>query len=80
MNRERVDVRTQHHCLTRPAGIENRNHAGLGWTWLQLKAQLAKALADPIAGLVLTEAHLGVTVEVTAQLDHFFDDGVGWDG
>ena len=56
-----------------PAGVENRHHSGLGRTRLELQAKRAQPLAEMLAGLVLAEAHLGVTVEMTAQLDHLID-------
>src|SRR5712664_2313861 len=73
--RQAVDVRAQHPRLTRPARVQHGDDPGLGRARFELQPELAQSRSELPAGLVLAEAHFGVPMEVTSELDHLVDDG-----
>ena len=73
MDRQSIDVRAQHHRLAGLAGIEQRDHPGLGGTVLQLESEHAQPLAEVRARVVLAEADLGPAMEIATQLDDLVD-------
>src|SRR6267378_1583241 len=78
MYRQAVDVRPQHHCLARLAGIEQRDDTGVSGAGLDLEAELAQSFAKLAARLVLGEAHLGMAVEMPPELDDLIEDRPAW--
>ena len=69
-----IDVRPQHHGLARLASVEQCDDSRLGGTRFDLETKLAQSVGELAARLMLGEAHLGMAVKMSPELDHLVED------
>ena len=73
LNREGVDVGAEHHGLAGPPRVEQCHRTRFGRAALQVQPHLTQSLLEVARRLVLTEADLGMLVEVAPKVDHIVE-------